>query len=273
MISDISLTYEERARQASNPAAKKLFGLMAKKETNLALSNDEVDTNRFLELAEKVGPQIAVLKTHIDVLRDFSPSVTRQLIDMAKKHDFMIFEDRKFADIGNTVKLQYSEGIYKIADWANLVNIHIVPGPGIIDAINKVMREKKDGMPRGIVILAQMSSEGTLAFGEYTKKAVELGNKNQEAIAGYIGNGGNVKQLRELAEIAFGGHVIMTPGIQIQSKGDSLGQTYTNPEEAVLAGSDCMIVGRGIYGADNPVEMAKTYREQGWKAYIKRIGK
>ena len=270
MLENLKLTYDERAREALNPAAKKLFDIMAEKKTNLALANDEIDSKKFLELAEKIGPEIAVLKTHIDILKDFSPTITKKLLELTKKHNFIIFEDRKFADIGNTVRLQYAEGIYRIVDWANLVNLHIVPGPGIIDAINAVIKEKKDGLPRGILILAQMSSAGTLATGEYTRKAVELANANK-VVAGYIGNGGDTEELAKLVEITFGGHAVLTPGVQIQSKADKLGQRYTTPEEAVLAGSDCIIVGRGIYGAENPLEMAKKYREAGWKAYLKRI--
>jgi len=271
MNEQLKLTYEERAMRATNPAAKKLFSLMAQKQTNLAIAADHTDANEILELAETIGDDIAVFKTHVDIWKNFSQDDIKELIAISKKHNFMIFEDRKFADIGNTVGMQYSSGIYKIADWAHIVNVHLVPGPAIVDAIWNIAKEKKDGLERGVVVLAQMSSEGTFACGEYTKKCVEIANTKKDAITGYIGTGSDPAELRKLSSISFEGHVILTPGVQLESKGDGRGQKYATPEDAVLAGSDAIIVGRGIYGSGNSGEMAKKYRNAGWDAYLKRI--
>lgn len=39
-------------------------------------------------------------KTHIDIIEDFDQDLIHQLQQRSKEHDFLIFEDRKFADIG-----------------------------------------------------------------------------------------------------------------------------------------------------------------------------
>ena len=41
-------------------------------------------------------------QTHIDIIEDFDQELLQQLQTLSQKHDFMLFEDRKFADIGHS---------------------------------------------------------------------------------------------------------------------------------------------------------------------------
>ena len=49
-----------------------------------------------------------------------------------------------------------------------------------------------------------------------------------------------------------------------------MGQRYGGPREAVLAGSDCIIVGSGIHRANNPAAAAKEYASSSWNALVER---
>jgi uridine monophosphate synthetase len=248
------LTYLQRSDLCHNPAAKKLFRCMGEKKTNLSVAADLTSSEELLDLAEAIGPDICALKTHIDILDDFTPDVTTQLQKLAEKHRFVIFEDRKFADIGNTVSHQYRGGVYKIAQWADIINAHIVPGPGIIAGLKEI------GLPkgRGLLLLAEMSSKGTLAHGQYTQAAIKMAEENPDFVIGFICQ----KKLSD--NPAF---IHMTPGVQLAVGKDLLGQQYQTPESVIAAGTDIIIVGRGIYGAKDPKSQAALYKEAGWQAY------
>lgn len=258
------LTYEERAPLAKNSLGRQLFELMARKKTNLCVAADIGSPEEMLKLADAVGPHVCVLKTHVDVFDSWTGDHAKELEQLAQKHDFLIFEDRKFADIGNTVVMQYGGGIYKIADWSHIINAHLVPGPGIIDGLKKVGMDKG----RGLLLLAEMSSKGTLANGDYTKKVAAAGEENQDFVMGFISVSPN-----QWGVETSPGLIHMTPGVQLAAGGGDLGQQYNTPAGVIgERGSDVIIVGRGVYKAVDPAKAAKEYREAGWQAYEAALG-
>ncbi|KAG6896104.1 dihydroorotate dehydrogenase [Termitomyces sp. T32_za158] len=284
-MSPCEKTYAQRALQHTNPAAKILLETMERKRSNLAVSVDVTKTEDFLAIIDAVGPF-----THVDILEDFEAVLIQQLQDLSKKHDFVIFEDRKFADIGqdlflcdcpsdnttgNTVSLQYSSGVHKIASWSHITNAHPVPGPSIIAGLASV------GLPldRGLLLLAEMSTKGALTTGVYTEKAVRMARARRDFVIGFI-----AQRRMEGVGIAAGETVdvtedflILAPGVGLHAKGDAMGQQYRTPKEVILdSGCDVIIVGRGIYGTDPSLteaiaNRAQEYRAAGWEAYLHRL--
>ena len=254
-----NLTYLERSHLCKNPVAKKLFALMEKKKTNLCFNPDVVKQKDFLALADLAGPYICILKTHIDILEDFDPTFIDKLKALAQKHNFLLFEDRKFADIGSTVSLQYEKGIYKIASWADITNAHSVPGSGIIEGLKKV------GLPKGraLLMLAEMSSKGNLVTESYTEKTLTMAQAHPDFVIGFIA-------MRKLSDDPT--FLYLTPGVQKETGADSLGQQYKTPSSVIKdAKSDIIIVGRGIYEAKDPAKEAKDMQALGWHAYLERL--
>jgi orotidine-5'-phosphate decarboxylase len=217
-----------------------------------------------------LGPYIAVFKTHIDIISDFGIDTTEGLQELAKKHNFLIFEDRKFVDIGNTVQKQYRGGALRIYDWAHIINASVLAGEGIIDALAQTI-EKGGERDRGILILAEMTSKGSLAVGEYTKASVEIAKKHKDHVLGFVATR-DLSADAETEDAAPGeDFVIFTTGISISSTGDALGQQYQSPTSAMERGADFLIVGRGIYSGPDPITSARAYREAGWAAYLSRL--
>ncbi|CCF59696.1 hypothetical protein KAFR_0H02870 [Kazachstania africana CBS 2517] len=258
-------TYTERAKAHPSAVASKLLNIMESKKTNLCASIDVRTTQELLDIVSKIGPNICLLKTHVDILEDFSMEGTvKPLKEMSKKFNFLIFEDRKFADIGNTVKLQYTSGVYKIVEWADITNAHGVTGEGIVKGLKEGAKENTEE-PRGLLMLAELSSKGSLAHGEYTAGTVNIAKSDKEFVIGFI------------AQRDMGGReegydwLIMTPGVGLDDKGDALGQQYRTVDDVISTGSDIIIVGRGLYGKGrDPLVESERYKKAGWEAYLKR---
>ncbi|KAI1821040.1 Orotidine 5'-phosphate decarboxylase domain-containing protein [Xylaria intraflava] len=367
----LAATFAQRAAKATHPLAGYLLRLMELKQSNLCLSADVTNARELLSLADAIGPSIVIFKTHYDIVAgwDYHPKsgTGAKLGALARKHGFLIFEDRKFGDIGHTVQLQYTAGAARIIDWAHIVNINMIPGkPGVkalaeaakhwrsrvnyevntsvtvgtptSDTFNENEDEDEEAdtvgamhpLPtssqvhdpnnggrkgsivsittltqsfepadsprfasngvdgdelvyagieeppweRGLLILAQMSSQGNYMTPEYTRACQEAARDNKEFVMGFISQ----NTLNTEPDDNF---ISMTPGVQLPPegaedeavKGDGLGQQYNTPSKLIGdAGSDIIIVGRGILKAGAPRAEAERYRRRAWKAYLARTG-
>ena len=152
-----------------------------------------------------------------------------------------------------------------MASWSHITNAHSLPGEGIIQGLKEV------GLPlsRGLLLLAEMSSAGNLANDEYAQKTMEMAVKHSDFVFGFIGQRKLELPKTAREDLDF---LYMTPGVQLQVKGDALGQQYRTPRQVIVeSGCDIIIVGRGIYGSGDVVENAKLYQKAGWDAYLERL--
>lgn len=88
---------------------------------------------------------------------------------IAREKEFLLFEDRKFGDIGNTQELQFKKSIYKISDWADLVTVHPIGGLESLKVFENT----------GVITIVEMSSKGTLTDDYYFTKAINVSEQSE----------------------------------------------------------------------------------------------
>lgn len=237
-------------KDVQHPVGKQMIDIALRKKSNLIVSADVVSSLELLNLTEKIGDKIVALKLHTDIIIDFDFSLVDKLKKLAREKDFLIFEDRKFADIGNTQELQFKQGIYKFADWVDMVTAHPIAGEKSFEVFE----------PTGVVAIVEMSSVGTLTDNYYVSQALNIAQKSNNVFAA-------VAQRQVPDDL-----LLFTPGINLDKQGDNKGQQYNTPTKVFNDYfTDFIIVGRGIYKANDPVSAAENYRKVGWTAYENSI--
>lgn len=258
--------FTDRVNSTTSPMTRKLMDAILRKKSNLVLSLDVEDTVSFFEILEATGPEIFMVKTHVDILKDYNGSFVPRLKALAEKHDFIIFEDRKFADIGSTVRKQFRSGVYKIAEWAEYVTVHMIAGEAILDGLFGDL-----DVPRSGFLLARMSAKGNLISETYTRQVLEIGKRRKDCVSGYIGHGADVEDIKRFRNKIPEDQLLLMPGVNLDSKGDGLGQQYLTVKDAIDGGADAIIVGRGIVASNDPAGEARRYRQEAWKTFEMKI--
>jgi orotidine-5'-phosphate decarboxylase len=202
----------------------------------------------FIEKFEKERP---FLKIGMELYYSEGPQIVRELKDRGHK----IFLDLKLHDIPNTVKKSLS--VLSNLD-VDLCNIHASGTSPMMKAALEGFT--KESGQRGLLIAVTQltsTSEETMKEDLLIEKSLDetvmhYASKTKEA--GLDGVVCSPLEARKVKEVCGENFLTITPGIRFAGgdKGDQV--RVTTPKKAKELGSDYIVVGRSITGAENPLE-------------------
>ena len=202
---------------------------------------DVSSQKEILDLLELIHKDISGIKIGLQYITQRSPEEIREL----SKFNKPIFYDGKFFDIKNTL-------IESIKSLKNLnvsyATVHLLNGLDALKAAN-VAAQKINLNLLGVSVLTSFSDEDLKNLGfnnkveEQVKKLIKIAVSAK--LHGIICSPLEVKMIKNIAPNLK----CFTPGIRMEDNKDDQKRTM-NANDAIKAGSDCLIIGRPITKGD-----------------------
>ena len=202
-----------------------------RKDSRVILALDEVRGDRAMWVAEQVADLVDAIKINWPLVLSTSPETITRLSELSP-----VICDFKLADIPNTVSLIVSQAVRRGAEG---IIVHGFTGR---DSVRAAVQA---AVGRQIFVVTEMSHPGGAEFTapvaeSLARMAVECG------AAGIIAPATRPERVAALRRVV-GDLLILSPGVGAQ--GGSASATLAK-------GADYVIVGRSIYGAEDPRQAA-----------------
>ncbi len=199
-------------------------------ENRIVVAIDSQEKHRAIDLAKNISDEIFAIKVNWPLILEEGHSIISKLSAFSK-----VICDFKVADIPNTNRL-IAEKVHK--DGAFAIIAHSVVGEDSLRAISQVSDDLK------LISVVSMSHPGAESFlNPLSDKLIE--NARKVNSYGLIAPGNNTKFISHIKALDTG-MKIFSPGIGVQG-GD--------PVDAIVAGTDYVIIGRSIYLAEKPQDV------------------
>ncbi len=207
-----------------------------KKDSRLVLALDETDGAKALAVAESVSGIVDAIKINWPLVLSEGPGMITKLSGMSD-----VICDFKVADIPNTVRLIVENAVSR---GASAVIVHAFTGD---DSLRAAVEASGDAE---IYAVTEMSHPGGKMF--TAKHAEEMARLGVECgVDGFIAPATRPERVAAIREV-IGDLKILSPGVGAQGGKAS---------DAISAGADYVIVGRAIYGSDDPRKAAEAFAE------------
>ena len=214
-----------------------IISIIKDKETNICLAADVNTKDELFNLIELLGDKICILKVHYDIIVDFHVNLEEtiyKLNSLKEKYNFLIWEDRKFADIGMIMLRQVKNNISR---WADIISVHSMMGEESIKQLNFI----------SIILIAELSTKDCIIDTNYIIRSTEIVN-NLDNIVGVVSQ-----------HKIYTDKLHFVPGISLKSSEDGMGQKHTSIQDGSRDFADIYVVGRSITQSKSPKKTIEEF--------------
>lgn len=225
-----------------------------------------VDVNSHgaaMTLAAKLDPNLCALKVGMELFTAAGPIVVRDL----RRRGFDIFLDLKFHDIPNTVA-----GAVRSAAALGpvIINVHALGGQKMMEAAANAVAQIGHERPLVIAVTiltsmkpVDMRQVGIDDGGELSDTSypmVRLAKAaEQSGLDGVVCSGQEAAAIRAATKKGF---VLVTPGIRLPDGNQDDQARIVTPEAAIRSGATCLVVGRPITEATDPIAALRDFNQR-----------
>ena len=227
------------------------------KDPKVIVALDFPSADEALALVKRLQPELCRLKVGKELFTAAGPRLVEQLVG----DGFGVFLDLKFHDIPNTVAAACKTAA-KLGVW--MLNVHALGGRAMLDAAREAIAGAEH-RPRliAVTLLTSMGRDDLAELGlsgEPEQVVLRLGK-----LARACGLDGVVCSAQEAALLRRElGHdfLMVTPGIRpaAASKDDQV--RIMTPADAIIMGSDYLVVGRPITQAADPLHALQMINQE-----------
>ncbi len=169
-----------------------------------------------------------------------------------------VFLDLKFHDIPNTVTKAVSAAVRLDVQ---MMTVHISGGREMIKAAEQAAQESAwrlghtPPLVLGVTVLTSLDTNALSELGfdpNVSRQVRRLANMaNKAGLRGLVCSPLELVELRQMVPTSM---QLVTPGIRLEGDPHGDQKRKLTPREAVQAGASWLVIGRPIYGAENPRE-------------------
>ena len=210
------------------------------KNTCIILALDVTDREEALRIAEAVREFVDAIKVGYPLILATGLGIIKELAEFSP-----IIADLKVADIPYTNRL-ICEQVFKAG--ADAVIAQGFTGRDSLDACLEVASEYR----KDVFVVSEMSHPGGAEFMQPVAEAIAK-MATEAGAFGLVAPATRLESVKKIRNIIGDELAILSPGVGVQGGKAS---------EVIAAGADWVIVGRSIYNAESPKEVAREITKE-----------
>lgn len=223
-------------------------------DSKIIVALDFADANSTFALVEKLDPSLCKLKVGKELFTSSGP----QLVEALVNKGFDVFLDLKFHDIPNTVS-KACEAASKLGVW--MLNVHASGGLAMMQAAREgVARSGHSPLLIAVTVLTSMD-QATLnqlgVAGSLQEHVLRLATLTKQA--GLHGVVCSAQEAEILKQVLGKDFYLVTPGIRPSANISSVNaddqSRVVSPSQAIINGSNYLVIGRPITQAADPMSV------------------